>query len=134
MEPARKAETPPMTCYEQATSWMENSVTLAKRPTNVVFGENLDRLMKAHKPPLEQQDLAEKLGVSQATVSRWLSGKSDPPFEKLDEMSKLFDEPVIGFFRDIGDPRGLGFDEEDAFRLLREKIRDRKKGPADLGQ
>lgn len=128
MNTARKAVGSPMPCYEDA-SWVEIPVPLAKRPTKVVVPENLLALMARMRPAWKQQDLATAVGKSQATVSRWLDGISDVSFEDLDKLSTIFDVPVIAFFRDLGDPRGLDFDEEDAFKLLRERIRDRKRDP-----
>ena len=40
---------------------------------------------------ITQEELAKKIKVSQATISRWISGKAKPTFENLIELSKIFD-------------------------------------------
>ena len=45
-------------------------------------------MRKAHG--LSQEQLAEKLGVSRQSVSKWESGESIPELERLVEISKLF--------------------------------------------
>lgn len=40
---------------------------------------------------ITQEELAKKIKVSQATISRWISGKTKPTFENLIELSKIFD-------------------------------------------
>lgn len=40
---------------------------------------------------ITQEELAKKLNVSQATISRWISGKTKPTFENIIELRKIFD-------------------------------------------
>ncbi len=40
---------------------------------------------------ITQEESAKKLNVSQATVSRWISGKTKPTFENIIELRKMFD-------------------------------------------
>lgn len=56
------------------------------------FAENLRRLRHGHG--LTQEQLAEKLGVSFQTVSRWETGAVYPDIELLPVMSELFDVTV----------------------------------------
>lgn len=50
-----------------------------------------EKLMKLRKEKaLSQEDLAEKLDVTRQTISKWELGQSKPDFEKLVEISKLF--------------------------------------------
>lgn len=53
------------------------------------LSDNLKRLRKENN--LSQEDLAEKLGVSRQSVSKWESGVAYPEMEKLIQISKLFD-------------------------------------------
>jgi len=43
---------------------------------------------------LKQKWLADKIGVSEVTVSSWCSGKSIPQKERLKELSKILKVPV----------------------------------------
>ncbi len=56
------------------------------------FAENLRRLR--HGQSLTQEQLAEKLGVSFQTVSRWETGAVYPDIELLPMLSELFDVTV----------------------------------------
>lgn len=53
------------------------------------FGDNVKKLRKVNE--LNQEDLANKLQVSRATVINWEKGKHQPSSEELNKMSKLFD-------------------------------------------
>lgn len=52
------------------------------------FCENLQKLRKAKN--ISQEQLAEMLGVTRQSVSKWESGASYPEMEKLVEMCKIF--------------------------------------------
>ena len=59
------------------------------------------RLLELRKNKnLSQEEVAEILGVSRQTVSKWETGLSTPEFDKIEPLSKLFeisvDELVIG--------------------------------------
>ena len=43
-----------------------------------------------HKHNLTQEQLAEKLGVTNKTVSRWETGKYLPPVEALQQLSEFY--------------------------------------------
>lgn len=51
--------------------------------------EKIKKMRKALK--LTQQQFAIKIGVSNATVSRWERGKQTPPIKKLKEIAAFFD-------------------------------------------
>jgi len=53
------------------------------------LGETIYRLRTEHN--LSQGDLADALGVSRQSVSKWENGNAVPDLEKLIKMSKLFD-------------------------------------------
>ena len=53
------------------------------------LGQNLQYLRKLHGN-MTQEKLAERLGVSRQTVSKWETGEVCPELDKLIELSKLF--------------------------------------------
>lgn len=55
----------------------------------MAFGEQLKQARKERN--LSQEDLAEKLGVSRQSVSKWESGTGYPETEKLITLSKLLE-------------------------------------------
>jgi len=48
---------------------------------------------------LKQKWLAEKIGVSEVTVSNWSSGKSTPNKKNLNKLSDLLDVPTESIFK-----------------------------------
>lgn len=40
---------------------------------------------------INQKELAERIGVTPATICLWLQGKSTPRMDKVDELCRLFD-------------------------------------------
>ncbi len=52
------------------------------------FGENLKRLRKEKK--LSQEELAEKVGVSRQSVSKWETGDAYPEMNNILELCKIF--------------------------------------------
>ncbi|MGI6028732.1 MAG: helix-turn-helix domain-containing protein [Candidatus Heteroscillospira sp.] len=58
----------------------------------MAFGENLQYLRK--EADMTQEELAERLGVSRQTVSKWEQGGSYPEMEKLMQMCGLFDSSM----------------------------------------
>lgn len=54
----------------------------------VLFKEQLKELRAEND--LSQQDLAEKLGVSQRSISNWEAGVRQPDFEMLISIAKFF--------------------------------------------
>lgn len=58
----------------------------------MTFSERLYDLMK--KSDYKQTALAEKLGVSQQTISRWVKGKFQPDIEQLISLAKVFNVSV----------------------------------------
>ena len=56
---------------------------------DVKLGRNLQYLRRLHGG-LTQEKLAEKMGVSRQTVSKWETGEAYPELDKLLELSRLF--------------------------------------------
>lgn len=54
-----------------------------------MFSHNLIQLRKLHH--LSQEQLAEKLGVSRQTVSKWETGESSPDLTMSRSLAELFD-------------------------------------------
>ena len=52
------------------------------------LSENLKKIRKDNN--LSQEDLAEKLGVSRQSVSKWESGLAYPEMDKVLELCKIF--------------------------------------------
>lgn len=59
----------------------------AKDNVNEILRINLEHYLNARN--LKQADLARGLGVSEATISKWLSGKSSPRMKKIDDICKI---------------------------------------------
>ena len=53
-----------------------------------MIGEKIAELRKQNN--MSQEELAEKLGISRQSVSKWESGQSLPDIEKLPVLSDLF--------------------------------------------
>lgn len=56
----------------------------------------IEGLLKTKK--MSQKDLAEKLDVTEVTVSRWLSGERDPSIETLNKIAEVLDTTTSYFF------------------------------------
>ena len=81
------------------------------------FSEKLFELRK--KEDLSQEELAEKVGVSRQTISKWEMGQSSPEMEKLITLSKIFNlsmDELVG--NDV-------FEEKE--NKLQEDIKPKKK-------
>lgn len=65
---------------------------------NMNFAEKI-RLIRS-KNRLSQEELADKLGVSRQTVSKWESGISYPEIEKLIAVSDMFDVSIDYLLKD----------------------------------
>jgi len=63
------------------------------------FGRNLQHLRRLNRS-MTQEDIAEKLGVSRQTVSKWELDESKPEIEKAIELCSLFNCTLDNLFRD----------------------------------
>lgn len=59
------------------------------------FSQRLIAARKARK--VTQSELAEAIGVGQATVSAWEAGKKSPRLDEIERMAGFFNEPVTYF-------------------------------------
>lgn len=62
------------------------------------FGTNLSKLRKQHN--LSQEELAERLGVSRQTISKWETDDNFPEMDKLIFISKIFDCDLDSLMKD----------------------------------
>lgn len=69
---------------------------MAEQPTIREWSERLRRLLKDLN--VTQAGLAERLGVSPATVSRWLAGKNEPTAETYVALGNLSGRPDGNYF------------------------------------
>lgn len=76
---------------------------------------------------LNGSELAELVGRTPTTVSRWKSGKKEPGFKDIDAIAKALDVTVGMLFEDPTEPNAIGLDAEKAIRFLEAAI-TRKKG------
>lgn len=65
----------------------------------MAFGEKLQKLRKARS--LTQEELAEQVGVSRQTLSKWESGAVLPDTENVVKLSELFSVTTDYLLRDI---------------------------------
>lgn len=60
---------------------------MSEQELNIIFAENLKRFIQ--RRGLSQADVSKSLGVSEATVSQWCSGKISPRMSKVDKLCEL---------------------------------------------
>ena len=60
---------------------------MSEQELNRIFAENLTKFIQ--RRGLAQADVAKTLGVSEATVSLWCSGKTSPRMSKVDKLCEL---------------------------------------------
>lgn len=66
---------------------------------------------------ITQVQLAETMGVSKGTVAMWETGKREPNFETLNQLSEIFDKRIdyiLGYSNDASSPQ---MTEEDIEQL-----------------
>ena len=82
-----------------------------------MFAERLKEL-RAEKG-ITQVQLAEAMGVSKGTIAMWETGKREPNFETLNDLSEIFDKRIdyiLGYSKDASSPK---MTEEDVEQLGR---------------
>lgn len=75
------------------------NVRTEKNEIKITLGE----VIKKHRMELNmtQEFVAESLGVSRQSVSKWESGKSDPSTSNLIALANLFDIPVEDLLKEV---------------------------------
>ena len=82
---------------------------------------------------LSQKDLAKKLGITQAAISRWIVGKGNPKVSTLQKFAEATGKTINYFFdnNSIGDNNTIAIGEQKdnsaAIELLRKDIELLKK-------
>lgn len=87
------------------------------------LGEKIQSIRKKHN--LSQSDLAEKLGVSRQSVSKWETGTATPELLKLIQISEMFSislDEMTGL-KEHPDPEERRSEENAAERQLLHKMR-----------
>ena len=72
---------------------------------------------------LTQEQLAEKLGISPKSVSRWENGKTMPDYTLIECLTKIFDISMNEFFygERISEDKVESISEENLQRMFRNK-------------
>jgi transcriptional regulator with XRE-family HTH domain len=68
------------------------------------WGRTIEAARKAKDPPLSQEALAKKLGLSGSTVSRWESEEHPPDIPQLIALINELDMPAGPLLREMGVP------------------------------
>ena len=69
-----------------------NYIIMSERRKNMNLSDNLKKIRKEQN--LSQEDLAESLGVSRQSVSKWESGQAYPEMDKVLQICKMFDVSI----------------------------------------
>ena len=86
----------------------------------LAFARNLKTLMESHE--CNQEDIARICGVSQQTVSDWLTGKKYPRMDKVQAILDYFNIPMTSLVND-GKAPAYYIDPETA--LLAQELKNR---------
>lgn len=70
-----------------------------------MFKDNLISLRKMHS--MTQEALAEQLGITRQTLSKWETGESLPDIEKCNQIAKTFDVALDDLVSDSSERGGL---------------------------
>jgi repressor LexA len=84
-----------------------------------VIGQNLTAFLR--RSGMSQRELAQKLGVSGAAVSSWVSGQKAPRVDKVDAMAALLGVERMDFYREGATAQGdvpPGFEPLPAMRQV----------------
>ena len=65
------------------------------------FYQNIQKLRK--EKGMSQEQLAEQLGVSRQTISKWESGAVCPTLDRMQELAALFAIPLTQLLGEAGD-------------------------------
>lgn len=87
------------------------------------FGKNLQFLRKMHNS-MTQEELAERMGVSRQTISKWESETAYPEMEKAFELCQFFSCSMDRLFRENMNMENEAYspvriEELEAFRMVR---------------
>lgn len=100
---------------------------MTEHEINRIISENLNRLLEERN--ITQQELAEYIGVTQASVSNWCKGIKMPRMDKVDKICELFgisrsdDEPTYYINPEAAEAAKELY-ERDELRVLFDAARD----------
>lgn len=99
----------------------------------MTLGEKLSKLRKEHN--YTQEQLAELLGVSRQSISKWESDIAYPETDKLIKMGSLFDCSMDYLLKEeVTDPQKTPSPEQESvWQLLKKQFRERKSEKTVLG-
>ncbi len=94
-----------------------------RKKGNNFFSEQLRKVM--FEKNLNQQEVADNIGVAQSVVSNWLKGERNPSLSSIKNLSKFFDVSMGYFIGNIKDEDTFVFEDKDTkiIKLLEENIK-----------
>lgn len=95
------------------------------KPSRENFVANLNRLLA--EVGIKNADIARKVGVSRATIGRWIDGETQPGYDELDALARVLNKPVSAFFEDPTDDRTTGLEIDKALRMVVEVVKNAQK-------
>ena len=95
---------------------------MSENEFNQVFAKNLNRLLSDHQ--MSQLDLANKLGVSPASVSHWCNGIKSPRMPKIDKICALFKINRSDLMEDHSDEEPSYYTNPETAKLAQEVFDD----------
>lgn len=78
---------------------------------------------KRKKANLTQDELAQKIGINRATLSKYETGQIEPPFSQLVKISDALDIPIFDFFPDHNDQLS-SFIYREGFEESQDELRE----------
>lgn len=108
-----------------------------KKPFKIYLADRRE----AHVPPLTQEQLAERVGTTKATISRWETGERDPPAKALAALAYALNCEIPDLFIDPARPSAdsLLMGQSDrivkkAVKLVETLVEDEVKGTGTSGR
>ncbi len=94
-----------------------------RKKGNNFFSEQLRKIM--FEKNLNQQDVADNVGVAQSVVSNWLKGERNPSLSSVKNLSTFFNMPMGYFIGNIKEEDTVSFEDKDTkiIKLLEENIK-----------
>ena len=92
-----------------------------------IIGRNISRLLQ--ESGMTQADLAEKIGLSESAVGKWVLGKGSPRMGNVQKMADLFRVPISTIIEE-NTPREIAKSREQAFlfdRISKASLDDLRK-------
>ncbi len=87
---------------------------------NELVGQNIQDARK--RAGFTQRDVAAKLDVSTIALSRWETGRRQPSFRRLQELSRIINKPVNEFFKEKKQRHPRAYKKYSYKRLERGKM------------